>query len=177
MKAVISAGTLKKIMKIDEFLWSRFSTEDGREKSNISSTFFCITSGKVKMQLKCFQDFVCREGAVTDQICKKWFTKFCIRKSLLDDAPESGRSVEVDSNQIETLIENNQYYSMQKTADILKISKSNVEKYLHQLGYFNHFDVWVPPKLNRKILASFLHVILYWNITECSIFKTNCDGQ
>ena len=115
---------------------------------------------------------------MTDQICQKWFTKFCIRNSLLDDAPGSGRSVEVDSNQIETLIENNQCYSMQETADILKISKSNLEKYLHQLGYFNHFDVWVPPKLSRKIfLASFLHVILYWTITKCSIFKTNRDGQ
>ena len=36
----------------------------------------------------------------------------------------SGRSVEVDSDQIETLIENNQCSTMQEMADILKISKS-----------------------------------------------------
>ena len=43
---------------------------------------------------------------------------------MLDDAPNSGRPVEVDSNEIETLIENNQCYTTQEIADILKISKS-----------------------------------------------------
>ena len=35
-----------------------------------------------------------------------------------------GASVEVDSDQIETLIENNQSYTTQEIVDILKISKS-----------------------------------------------------
>ena len=43
---------------------------------------------------------------------------------MLDDAPQSGRPVEVDSEQIETLIENYQCYTTQKIVDILKISKS-----------------------------------------------------
>ena len=59
---------------------------------------------------------------------------------------QSGRPVEVDSDQIETLIENIQRYTMQEIADKLKISKSSVENHLHQLGYFHHFDVWVPNK-------------------------------
>ena len=42
----------------------------------------------------------------------------------LDNAPQSGRPVEVDSNQIKTLTENNQYYTMQEIAGILKIPKS-----------------------------------------------------
>ena len=41
-----------------------------------------------------------------------------------DNAPGSGRQVEVDSNQIKTLIENNQHYTTWEIADILKISKS-----------------------------------------------------
>ena len=48
------------------------------------------------------------EGAVTDQTCQKWFAKFRARDFLLNDASWLGRLVEVDSNQIETLIENNQ---------------------------------------------------------------------
>ena len=62
------------------------------------------------------------EGAVTDQMCQKWFVKFCAGDFSLDNAPQSGRPVEVD--QIETLIENNQHYTTQETADILEISKS-----------------------------------------------------
>ena len=43
---------------------------------------------------------------------------------MLEDAPQSGRPVEVDSDQNETLIENNQCYTTLEIANILKISKS-----------------------------------------------------
>ena len=92
------------------------------------------------------------EGAVTDWTCQKWFEKFCVGDFSLDDAPRSGRPVEVDSDQIETLTENNQHYTTQEIADILKISKSGGEYHLHQLGYVNHFDVWFPHKLSEKNL-------------------------
>ena len=42
----------------------------------------------------------------------------------MDNAPWSGRPVEVDRDLIETLIENNQCYTMREIANILKISKS-----------------------------------------------------
>ena len=90
------------------------------------------------------------EGAVTDRMYQKWFVKFCARDFLLDDAPRSGRPVEVDSDQIETLTENNQRFSTWEIADILKMSKSSVENHLHQLGYVNCFDVWVPHNLSKK---------------------------
>ena len=64
------------------------------------------------------------EGAVTDQMCQKWFAKFPAGDFSLDIAPWLGRLVEVDSNQIKTLIENNQHYTTWEIADILKISKS-----------------------------------------------------
>ena len=64
------------------------------------------------------------EGAVTDQMCQKWFVKFRAGDFSLGDASQLGRAVEFDNDQIQTLIENNQYYATQKIADILKISKS-----------------------------------------------------
>ena len=64
------------------------------------------------------------ESTVTDWMCQKWFVKFHAGDFLLDNAPQSGRPVEVDSNQIKTLIENNQRYTTQAIANILKISKS-----------------------------------------------------
>ena len=42
-----------------------------------------------------------REGAVTDPMCQKQFEKFCAGDFLLDDTPWLGRTVEVDSNQID----------------------------------------------------------------------------
>ena len=68
-----------------------------------------IISRKVKTQLKCKKKIcaVYGEGAVTDQMCQKWFVKFCAGDFSLDDAPWSDRPVKVDQNQIETLIESN----------------------------------------------------------------------
>ena len=51
-------------------------------------------------------------------MCQKGFVKFCAGDFLLDKAPWSSRPVEVDSNQIKTLIENNQCYIIWKIADI-----------------------------------------------------------
>ena len=79
------------------------------------------------------------EGVVTDQTFKKWFVKFCARVFLLDDATWSGSPAEVDSDQIKKLIENNKCYTMQETANILKISKPSAENPLHKYGYINHF--------------------------------------
>ena len=64
------------------------------------------------------------EGAVTDRTCQKWFEKVRAGDFSLDVGPQSGKPIEVDSDQIETLIENNQHYTMWKNASILKISKS-----------------------------------------------------
>ena len=64
------------------------------------------------------------EGAVTDRTRQKWSVKFHARDVLLCDAPWSGGRVELYSNQIKTLTENNQYYITRKIAIILKISKS-----------------------------------------------------
>ena len=53
---------------------------------------------------------MCRvgEGAVTNRTCQKWFAKFQAEDFSRDDTPRSGRLDEIDSNQIEAVIENNQ---------------------------------------------------------------------
>ena len=85
-------------------------------------------------------------------MCQKWFLKFPPGDFSLDNASRSGRPAEVDSDQIETLIENNKCYTPQEIANILKTSKSSVENHLYQLGYVNCFDVWVPRKLGKENL-------------------------
>ena len=67
-------------------------------------------------------------------MCPKWFVKFYAGDFSLDDAPHSGRPVEVDHDQTETLTENNQHYTTREIDDILEISNSSAEDHLHQLG-------------------------------------------
>ena len=72
---------------------------------------------------------VYRKGAVTDWMCPKHFVKFLVSDFLFDDAPWLGRPVEHDSKKIETVLENNQQYTMWEIVNILKIStKQNKTK-------------------------------------------------
>ena len=90
---------------------------------HIMHYYFKKSKNSTEMQKKDLCS-VGREGAVTDRTCQKWFEKFRAGDFLLDDVAWLGRPAEVDSDQIETLIENNQCFIMQEIADILKISKS-----------------------------------------------------
>ena len=94
---------------------------------------------------------------MTDQMCQKWFVKFCAGDFMLDDSPGLGRPIEVDSDQIETLIENSQCYTTWERANILKISKSI--KLLMKMKN-ESFILW--KKLNR-LLANpilFKHILM-----------------
>ena len=74
---------------------------------------YCFQKGKnaTEMQKKIWA--VYGESAVTNGICQKWFVKFHAADFSLDNECSTvGQStVEVDSDQIETLIENNQCYT------------------------------------------------------------------
>ena len=115
-----------------------------------------------------------------DWTCQKLFLKFHTGDFLLNYAPWLGITVEVDSDQIKTLIEN-KCYTMWKIADILQISKLSTENHLHQLSYVHCFYVWVPHKFSKKkkktFLTVFLSVIFYLNIKKKYVFKANCHGQ
>ena len=104
---------------------------------------------KCKMQLKdkkekdlCSEERRCCDWSnVAKVVCGN-----CAGDFSLDDAWQMGRPVEADSNQIKTLLENNQCYTTQKTAIILQISKSSIENHLQQRGDVHLCDVWVPHK-------------------------------
>ena len=85
--------------------------------------FYYIKKGKNATEMQKKICAVYGEDAVTDQTCQKWSVKFRAGDFSLDDAPWSGGPIEVDRDQIETLIENNQCSTTWEITDILKISK------------------------------------------------------
>ena len=78
-----------------------------------------------------------------DEYVKSGLWSFVLEISHWTMLHGQGRSVEANSNQIKTLIENNQCYTMRDSRHTRNIQIS-VENQLHQLGYVDHFDVWVP---------------------------------
>ena len=66
MTDVISACIFRKKIKIGEFLWSHFNTEDGRE-NNIFDTLCFTISRKVKKKNECkTRSALYAEDAITD---------------------------------------------------------------------------------------------------------------
>ena len=99
--------------------------ENKQHFQHIVLYYFRKGKSATEMQKKKKRFAQCMEKVLwLDGTCQKWFAKFCAGDFLLVGAPWSSRPIEVDSDQIETLIENNQRYTMKEIADILKISKS-----------------------------------------------------
>ena len=84
---------------------------------------------------------------MTDQTCQKRFSKFFARALSLVDAPRSGRPVEADRDQIETLIENNHCSTTWETANstqnilINKVIDENEKCVFHSNGLSGHSDI------------------------------------
>ena len=156
---------------------SHFIIEDGRKRQHFQHFMLYHYKKKVKKNPETQKRFVqCMEkGAVIHLMCQKCFGKFCAGDSSLYDALWSNRPVELDSDHTETLIKNNQHYTMREIAGILEISQSSAENHLHQFGYVYFSDVWVPHKLSGKkkkqtFLTILLHAILYVNIMNVFCF-------
>ena len=88
----------------------------------------------------------------------------------LDDAPRSGRPVEVDSNQIETLIENNQRSTTQDITDVLKISKSR--KLLVKMKKCVLFPGKIPKQILANPLVPFPYIFCAIACVRVCLFQT-----
>ena len=79
---------LEKLIKIGEFLYSHFNIKDGRKYTTFSAYYILFQKGKNTTEMQ--KKKICAvyaEGAVTDQMCQKWFAKFYAGDFSLDDAP------------------------------------------------------------------------------------------
>ena len=140
------------------------------------TVLYCFKKGKTHLKHK--KRLFCAgygEGAVTDRMCYTWFAKFCAGGFSLDNASWLGRPIEIDSDQIKTLIETNQCNTMWEIDNILKISRSvkllvklkkmcllfyrkNETDFLANSIYIKYISI---KKIRKKShLAKFL-----WNIT------------
>ena len=135
---------LKQNIKIGEFLCNQLilnMEENMQHFQHIMLYYFKKGESTTEMQTKICA--VYGEGAVTDGMCHKWFVKFHAGDSSLDNSPRLGRPVEVDSDQIETVTENNQCYTTLEIANMLKISKSiKLLVKMKNVFYFNEKTKW-----------------------------------
>ena len=125
----ISVYLKQKLVKTGEFLCSHLNIDDGGDKGQhfLHSMLCYFKKGKnaTEMQRKICAVIwrrCCDLSHVSKVVCKVSHWRFLTGKCFLVQ-----KTSEVDSDQIETLLENNQHYTMQEIANILKISQSSNE--------------------------------------------------
>ena len=110
---------------MSEILSSDFNIDDGRKCASFFGVLCFIILRKVKHNWNAKKSLssVWRQCSDWPNVSKVVYEVSCWR-FLTGWCSISGRPVEVDSNQMETLIEKNQHYTMQEKAGIFTISKS-----------------------------------------------------
>ena len=98
------------------------------------------------------QDLHCMQKMLSQiWMCWKWLVKFHAGDFSLDNVPLSGRSLKLiaihsNINWEQSVL----HHEGASSQNILRISKSDIENHLYQLGYVIHFDVWLSHKLSEK---------------------------
>lgn len=94
---------------------------------------------------------------ITFQTFVKRFVKFCTEGLSPNAAQTSNRQVDYDNDQIKTLFETNQCYTMQRFINISKMYKSSAEQFVSDW-------LWLPYQSNRRP---------YRTVFKCSSFEIN----
>ena len=178
---IISAYIFKSLSKLVNLYVAILNIEDGRKKQHFwHIVHYYFRKGKTTTAM---QKDICAmygDDAVTNRTFQRWFAKFHAGDFSLDDTPWLSRPVEVDSSQIETLIENNQLIviSCRRLLTYSKYPNQGLKILCTRLLIFValRFGFHKVKKKKKKttFLTVFLHVILHLNVIS-SIFKTNCD--
>ena len=79
-----------------------------------------------------------------------WYKRFNEGDESCEDESRSGRPVEIDEEQITTLITEQPSISALELAEICDFSPSGIRNALHRAGFSNKLDKWVPHTLSDK---------------------------
>jgi len=76
--------------------------------------------------------------------CQRWFQKFRAGNYNLEDEPRPGRSVELDEDVLQTLVEQNPIVTIEKLAEKLGFGHSTIHRHLRAIGKVSKLGQWVP---------------------------------
>ena len=111
---------------------------------------FYFRKGKNASQARKKLRAIYGDEALKVRQCQNWFDKFRSGDFSLEDEKRSGRTVEVDDDLIEAIIDSDRHSTTREIAEKLRVSRTCIENRLKQLGYVQKLDTWVPQETERK---------------------------
>ena len=89
------------------------------------------------------------EEALKERQCRNWIDEFRSRDVSLKDEQRSGRTNEVDNDQIQAIIGSDRHVTIQYIEEMLKIPKSTIDPHIQCLGIVKKLDIWIPNELKE----------------------------
>ena len=93
------------------------------------------------------------DEALKERQCRNWFEKFRSGDFSLKDDQRSGRPVELNEDEIKTIIEADRHVTTREIAEKLNVSHTAIEKHLKRVGLVKKLDIWVPHDLKEVHLT------------------------
>lgn len=93
-----------------------------------------------------------RRCFIETRLPKNGLQNFVLVISMLKE-PRSGRPVEIDSDEMKALVDENRRYATRDVAKISNVSKSSVANHLEAFGYVGKLDVWTARQLKEARLV------------------------
>ena len=116
-------------------------------------------------------------GTANEHTVRWWFKKFCKGDESLEDEERSDWPLEVDNDQLRSIIEAYPLTPMWEVAKELNINHSVVVWHLKQIGKVEKLDQWVPrePTTNKNIVVLNYCLILTYSMQQWTISQSDCD--
>ena len=87
--------------------------------------------------------------ALKDIQCRHWFDKFHSGDFSLKDEQRLGRPNELDDDQIKVIIELDCHGTVQEIDEMLKISKSKIDRHIQRLRLVKKLDICIPHEMKE----------------------------
>lgn len=88
-------------------------------------------------------------GTTNERTAQWWFKKFRSGDEGLEDEERSGRSSDVNNDQLRTLVEANPRTTVRELAEELGVTPVTISNHLQKIGKLKKLDKWVPHELNE----------------------------
>lgn len=90
------------------------------------------------------------EGALSYNTAKSWFQKFKNGDFSLEEIERSGRSVELNEEDLVKLVEEEPRLSLREMEEKLECCHSTIARHLGRLGFTSKLGIWVPHELSAS---------------------------
>lgn len=119
------------------------------------------------------------ESALNKSTVRKWFSRFDAGNMNLEDEPRSGRPQVGTPDEIISLVTSNPHLTIKEIEDTTGVSHGTVWNRLHEAGFSNKRNIWLPHDLTDRQLMRRVedcHALLRKNSSE-SFLKRLITGD